>query len=108
VGKKPSEYAEAYIRKIYHETLHISVIKRLEGCLKIDPGTKQDESDDDDEVDEGETAVDSEVAEEEETSPEEEDDLSDPPWADECKRLFLCYYDHYLVSLLTRNLTIRP
>jgi len=31
-----AELADAYIRKIYHETLQISVIQRLEAYLKIE------------------------------------------------------------------------
>jgi len=100
-GKKAGDLAEAYIRKIYHETMQISVVKRLERYLKIGGvddskpkknGKKKGRKD----VSDDETLPADEYSSDEGSTANEEDS-SEPLWADECKRLFLCYYDHYTV-----------
>jgi hypothetical protein len=93
--------AKAYVQKIRHETLRISVIQLLEGYLDLNdngdpnwPPTPAVEGS----MKEGDVGFD-----------EDEDgaELSRIPspsepeigmWVDLSKRLFLCYYDIYLVS----------
>jgi hypothetical protein len=81
--------AKAYIRKIHHETLRVSVIQRLEEYVGISTepilpsaGVQDDESDD----------------ETRRASP-------GPPevkmWVDQCKRTFLWYYHIYFVRPLS-------
>lgn len=86
--------AKNYIHKIRHETIRISVIERLEGYLKIGveettptpvvPCAKdqcEDEDEDEDQQTRSGTPVEPEVG----------------MWVDHCKRLFLWYYDIYMV-----------
>jgi hypothetical protein len=93
--------AKAYVQKIRHETLRISVIQRLEEYLNLDengdpkrPGTpavdgsKDTEQEGDDEVEDG--------AELTRIPSPSEPEIG--MWVDLSKRLFLCYYDIYLVS----------
>jgi|SRR5579859_5189241 len=84
--KGSEKEAKAYIQKIRHETLRISVIDRLEKYLNI--GANQNipvvlARDSDDEEDE-----------DAETTPPP---AETPMWMDLCKRMFLWYYDIYLV-----------
>ena len=83
-----------YIQKIRHETLRISVIQRLEEYLNLNesggstPPTVGSEYDSDDDSDDDEDSTRG-------ASPAE------PVlgmWVDQCKQLFLWYYDIYLVS----------
>ncbi|KAL9101742.1 MAG: hypothetical protein Q9187_009205, partial [Circinaria calcarea] len=78
-----------YVAKVRHETLRISIIQRLEGCLGI--------------------YVDGSVAEPPPLEPpprseydEDIPDVSPPfePFNDLCKRRFLWYYDSYLQSII--------
>lgn len=77
--------AKSYIQKIQHETLRISVIERLEGYLakkSDEDATAVDDSDDDDDT--GKRPA----------SPVEE---QIGMWVDQCKCIFLWYYNIYLV-----------
>jgi ubiquitin-conjugating enzyme E2 Z len=78
--------AASYISKIRHETLRISVIQRLEGYLKPeeDPGvpTPPVESDDEEDGRRSVTPIEPSLG----------------MFVDQCKRLFLWYYDIYMVS----------
>jgi ubiquitin-conjugating enzyme E2 Z len=82
--------AKEYIRKIRHETLRISVIQRLEDYLDLNKDQRipspppmmtgpESDSDDDDER----------------SVPPPEPEIG--MWVDQCKHLFLCYYDIYMV-----------
>ena len=89
--------AKNYIRKIRHETLRITVIERLEGYLKIGPGgtistpagTVVEEEPEEDYWDD-----------DEETRKESLAEIEAKMWVDHCKRLFLWYYNIYLVRSL--------
>ena len=91
--------AKAYIQKIRHETLRISVIQRLEDYLNLDEnGNPKCASTP--EVDGTKTAA------AEDGGDEDASELTRIPspfepevgmWVDLSKRLFLCYYDIYLV-----------
>ena len=90
--------AKAYIQKIRHETLRISVIQRLEAYLNLDEtGNPKRLST---------PEVDGTAAAAEEEEDEDGGELTRIPspfepeigmWVDLSKRLFLCYYDIYLV-----------
>lgn len=88
-----------YIRKIRHETLRISVIERLEGYLGIGPGgtimtpavTVAEEEREEDYWDD-----------DEETRKDSSAEVETKMWVDHCKRLFLWYYNIYLVRPLFR------
>jgi hypothetical protein len=93
--------AKAYVQKIRHETLRISVIQRLEGYLDLDENGDPNRS--------STPAVDGSGKGEEDYVDEDEEGAeltripspSEPEvgmWVDLSKRLFLCYYDIYLVS----------
>lgn len=79
--------AKAYVRKIYHETLRISVIDRLEGYLDMNTPSRVPTppaaviDDDDDDNARRASPVEPQIG----------------MWVDQCKRLFLWYYDIYLV-----------
>jgi hypothetical protein len=92
--------AKHYIRKIRHETLRVSVIQRLEEYLdinqpelpfianpKVNGGATTGNSDDEDDDGEGTRRP---------SSPEP---LALGMWHDQCKQLFLWYYNIYLVPL---------
>lgn len=75
---------EAYVGKIRHETLRISVIERLEGYLDIDPENRQvipvyDPGDDSHQNTSAEAPFE--------------------PFRDLCKRRFLWYYETYLQTI---------
>lgn len=85
--------AKLYIRKIRHETLRISVIQRLEEYLNVhneftDPSNPVIE----------ETERVSDDSDDESTRRESSTEPQIGRWVDECKQLFLWYYDIYLVS----------
>ncbi|KAF4587856.1 Ubiquitin-conjugating enzyme/RWD-like protein [Ophiocordyceps camponoti-floridani] len=70
----------AYVQKIRHESLRLSVIQRLEGYLELNPdGSKHKKEDDSDESDDN-------------TVPFE-------PFKDLIKRRFLWYYQSYLTAI---------
>ncbi|OAQ98080.1 hypothetical protein LLEC1_03152 [Akanthomyces lecanii] len=76
----------AYVQKIRHETLRISVIQRLEGYLALKPdGTKIAPPSPSDDTD-GEVDVD------QSTIPFE-------PFKDLCKRRFLWYFESYMAAI---------
>lgn len=85
--------AKCYIRKIRHETLRISVIQRLEAYLNISQDAQPAAP----------TVI--ETAKTGDDSDDEETRRGSPElpeigmWVDHCKRLFLCYYDIYMVRL---------
>ncbi|KAF2270456.1 UBC-like protein [Lojkania enalia] len=76
---------EAYVAKIRHETLRISVIERLEGYLGIERGRVP--------------GVAVETAEEDYQS--NASDTPFEPFKDLCKRRFLWYYQSYMISIET-------
>ncbi|PHH89030.1 hypothetical protein CDD83_6727 [Cordyceps sp. RAO-2017] len=75
------EMQRAYVQKIRHETLRISVIQRLEGYLGLNPGPSAKKDD--------------------EPNGEEPDENSVPfePFKDIVKRRFLWYYQSYLAAI---------
>jgi ubiquitin-conjugating enzyme E2 Z len=75
--------AKAYIRKIQHETLRISVIQRLEEYFrpKEEDTPTVVETDDDDDRTRAPSPVKPDMG----------------MWEDQCKRIFLWYYHIYLV-----------
>jgi len=83
--------AKCYIRKIRHETLRISVIQRLEAYLNINQEAQSAPP----------TIVESlrtgDDSDDEETRPGSPALPEVGMWVDHCKRLFLWYYDIYLV-----------
>ena len=85
--------AKAYVSKIRHESIRISVIERLEEYLQpkvvsVPTPPPNDGCEDDESGDSSETAL------------EERPTLAPPRWIDLSKRLFLCYFDRYMVSFL--------
>src|SRR5262245_48254434 len=74
---------EAYVAKIRHETLRISVIERLEDYLGIDRGKTP-----------GVTVYNAE-----EDYQSSAADAPFEPFKDLCKRRFLWYYESYLASI---------
>jgi ubiquitin-conjugating enzyme E2 Z len=95
--------AKSYIQKIRHETLRISVIERLEEYLNLRPDgissptiveTEATDLIDDEEDDEDEDDNDDDDRYHRSSSPTE---APIGMWVDQCKRLFLWYYDIYLV-----------
>ena len=91
--------AKAYIQKIRHETLRISVIQRLEDYLNLDEnGSPKCVSTP--EVDGTKTAPAEEAGDEDASEVTRIPSPFEPEirmWVDLSKRLFLCYYDIYLV-----------
>lgn len=87
--------AKAYISKIRHESIRISVIERLEEYLQPrtvsvpTPPPNEEGYEEDDSGNSSETAVDEKVA------------PINPRWIDLSKRLFLCYFDRYMVLFYT-------
>lgn len=85
--------AQAYIRKIHHETLRISVIQRLEEYVGLSteptlPPAAQDSGDDSDDETRRASPIQPDIG----------------MWVDQCKRTFLWYYYIYLVpSISFRN-----
>jgi ubiquitin-conjugating enzyme E2 Z len=88
--------AKSYIRKIRHETLRISVIQRLESYMKMDEVAPMAVPVADEDFDDERTRRASPVA------------PQIGMWEDECKRLFLWYYEIYLVCPLTMGIEKSP
>jgi ubiquitin-conjugating enzyme E2 Z len=77
---------KAYVQKIQHETIRVSIIQRLEGYLGLSPADPISAPD--------------LVSPEETTNPDDIDESNVPfePFKDLCKRRFLWYYESYLAA----------
>ncbi|KAI5804930.1 ubiquitin-conjugating enzyme/RWD-like protein [Geopyxis carbonaria] len=96
-GDHDKENQAAYVLKIRHETLRISIITRLEDYLGINSdGTLQPAAPKLESYDDTDAAL-----------MELEASASFEPFKDLCKRRFLWYYDIYLSSIATERQKVR-